>query len=338
MFLDGFTFHPRSEWEEDGYRMGLDFHREPPAFVPRNVTRGAIHYSAALNLPDGDIGEFDYQIGPWLRAVQRDYLEHREDGGYRRTKDGLWFPGYPIGYSFAFDWLGGIWELRGFDYLPAATNQHNTYTVACLMLTDRYDEATPLAWRSVRAVLRDARRRSGRADFANRPWGHGEFKLNTGTGTPTACPGDANLRQVHAGLADLDYDEGHDMQYLDQPERAIDTRPDKPFQDAIDPVLARENADVPRKPLRPGKPIKVFVGMQANVEIGVTYVHKAGSGWIEVTGTDTPPTTSLGNFYPGKPVDCTVAGVRTSDGHVRVWIGGTSDAAVDVAVDVRGRV
>ena len=319
--------------------MAEDFHRQPSLYVPGNVTRGAIHYSAAIDLPDGDIGEFDYQIPPWLAATTRDYLLNRDGGGYRRTSDGMWLPGYPVGYSFAFDWLGGVWVLRGFDFLPAATNGHNHYTLACLMITDRADEASPLAWRSVRAVLREARRRAARADFANRPWGHGEFKLNTGIGTPTACPGDANLAQVHAGLADLDYPEGTDstMKYLDTPQRAIDTRPDKPYQDAIDPILAPFNKDLPRRRLTAGKPLKVFVGLEDQYEIAVTYVDAQGSGWIEVTGADTGPRTSCGNFYPSKPTDCTVLGVRATDGYVRVWLGGTPDAAAHIIVDVRGR-
>lgn len=333
------TLHQRAVWEPVGYRMGEDFHRRPPLYVPGNVTRGAIHYSAAIDLPDGDLGEFDYQIGPWLAAVTRDYLTNRDEGGYRRTSDGVWFPGYPIGYSFAFDNWGGVWVLRGFDFLPAATNGHNHYTVACLMLTDRPDEASPLAWASVRAVLREARRLANRNDFANRPWGHGEFHANTGIGTPTACPGPANLGQVHAGLADLDHSEGDDeMQYLEQPERAMDTRPDKVHQDRIDVVLAPFNAKLPRKRLTPGKPLKVFVGMERTYEVAVTVVGASGSGWVEVTGTDDPPTTSCGNFYPSKPTDCQTVGVSTSDGHVRVWVGGTADAAADIVVDVRGRV
>lgn len=333
------TVHPRTVWEPPGYRMDFDFTRTPPLADPSTWDIIACHYSSAIDLPDGDLGEFDYQIAPWLARTTIDYLTNRDDGPYVRRSDGRVFPGYPTGYAWGVDWLGGAWEIRGFDYVPAATAGHNGHAYPILMITDRYDEATPLAWRTFRAIGRECRRRSRRSDFAVRPWGHGEFHAKTGIGTPTACPGEAVLGQLHAGHGDLDLDEGDDtMKYLSEPERAVDTRPQKVYQDAVNPVLGKENADVPRRPHKPGPPLKVFVGMQSQVELAVTYANATGNGWIEVTGSDKPPTTSVHNFYPGKHTDAVVAGIATSDGHVRVWMGGDDQASANIIVDVRGRL
>lgn len=198
------TVHERSAWEPVGYRMAEDFTRTPPKLIIPNVDRGAIHYSAAIDVPDGDFGEYENQIPPWLAAITISYLTNRTaTPGYTRKSDGKVFPGYPIGYSTAHDWLGGVWILRGFDFLPAATNGHNDHTFACLLITDRHGHGTDEMWASVRHTLRYVRRLGGRV--ADRPWGHGEFKLNTGTGTATACPGEDNLADVHAGKGDLSF-------------------------------------------------------------------------------------------------------------------------------------
>jgi len=197
------TYHPRSAWQENGFRMESDFTSVPGSYQASVIRLGVCHYSSAMDLPDGDIEEFDYQIVPWLRASQRDYYNRHEGSGYTRKSDGRFFPGYPLGYSFAVDWLGGVWELRGFTYRPAATSGHNHYTLPILMITDRYDPATDLQWRSARAVWRQTKYLSNRTDFANRPLGHGELNA-------TQCPGTALLDQLHLGLGDLDYNEQED--------------------------------------------------------------------------------------------------------------------------------
>src|SRR5512146_595549 len=136
------TFHQRSEWEPAGYRMASDFTATPNRLVIPNVTRNAVHYTAVINLPDGDPNEIltgEDGIRRLLASATIDYLTNRSDGGYTRRSDGRYFPGYPLGYSFAYDWLGGVWEIRGFDFMPAATGGHNSYTLAHLMLTDRDD-------------------------------------------------------------------------------------------------------------------------------------------------------------------------------------------------------
>lgn len=183
------TLHERVDWEENGYRMALDFTRTPPAYPTNQITQPVAHYTGAMNVPDGDAGENPDSIAAWLRRSQRDYLENRTGGGYTRKSDGRYFPGYPLGYHFGIDWLGGAWTLRGFDFLSAATNQHNGYTIAFLFFVDGPDKANDLMWATARAIAREARRRSGRADFATNFTDHGSLYLNTGQGTPTACAG-----------------------------------------------------------------------------------------------------------------------------------------------------
>lgn len=336
--IEGVTFHPRSAWEPTGFRMASDFDRTPPAYVAANVTRGAVHYSAAMNLPDGDLGEFDHQIGPWLAAVTRDYLANRSSPpGYVRLSDGRVFPGYPIGYSFAIDWLGGVWELRGFDYRPAATNGHNHYTIALLMLSDRFDPSSELACASARAVLREARRRSGRSDFANRPLGHGEFHTVTGIGTPTACPGAANLAQIHDGMYDLDFDEGATMGALTAlrpaAKRAFDSRPAAP----IDAEFQAVNGALPRVPLKAGDKIRIVAGLATQAAVHITAVRRAGAGFLSLSSDGVTPLSSKVNFDQVDGVESNGGIVALTDGSFWVHCGGSPDALVDVVVDIEAR-
>jgi hypothetical protein len=182
------TIHERSVWEQVGYRMALDFTRVPPLYPTFNITQPVAHYTGAMNVPDGDPGD-EHNVAGFLARAQRDYLENRTGGGYTRISDGRFFPGYPLGYHFGVDWLGGVWVLRGFDFLSAATNNHNAYTVAVLFFVDGPDPANDLMWESARAIGREARRRAQRPNFAARFTDHGSLRIDTGVGTPTSCAG-----------------------------------------------------------------------------------------------------------------------------------------------------
>lgn len=318
------TVHDRAEWEEDGYRMATSFTRQPPALQLPAVDLEAVHYTAAIDIPDGDLGEFDYQIGPFLAAIQRDYYNNRRAGsGYTRISDGKHFPGYAFGYSFAFDWLGGVWVGRGFDFSPAATSGHNSHTLAFLMLTDRYDPGTPLMWQSMRATAREANRRGAR--IANRPWGHGEFFTNTGTGTPTACPGDENLATIHEGLLDLDYDAQEETMHTVN-ERAYDSRGN---QDDWGPELRVANAAVPLGPMSAGERRKVVVGMTNRAEVHITVLGE-GPGYLAINGIDSRPKTSMVNAQPSG-VDSGTWTLSTPEGAIYVW---ASHEGLDFIVDV----
>jgi hypothetical protein len=301
------TVHPREAVATSCYPI-----LGPPLDISRVWTPLA-HYTAAIDLPDGDLDEFDYQIIPYLRAVNRDYWDHRVGTGI--TTCGTHKPGYAIGYSFAVDWLGGATELRGFDILPAATTNHNTYTLPVLFLTDIADGASDLALATARAIWREARRRSGNALFLDRPKGHREVCNGC-----TACPGDPLMAQRDAGLMDLDYappQEEPPMATLAAPIRVMDTR------------------DKGREKLRPMEPRRLGVlptppDWAGAVVANLTATEPAGPGWLSIDRG----ATSKVNF----PVSGTIANEVSIP---LKWDGAwyfevTSNVATHLVVDVCG--
>lgn len=210
LVIPGVTFYPRSAWEQPGFRMATDFTRQPTGLKIHTVDMMVAHYTGAKNVPDGDVGEDLTSMRDYLRAIQRDYLANRTGGGYIRKSDAVHFPGYHIGYSFGIDWQGGVWELRGFDYLPAATNQHNDHTVAVLFFVDGPDKANGDMWSAARAIGRETRRRSGHRHFRQVYTDHGTLTATSGVGTPTACAG-PGIRSQLATEGNIDHDEGDDV-------------------------------------------------------------------------------------------------------------------------------
>lgn len=176
--------HGRADWVDPRYPVN------GPVFKWDTVDWVVLHYTAAANLPDGDLGEFAYQIPPYLRAVHRDYLARLPSG-------------YSIGYNAAVDWLGGTWELRGDTFKCAANadpddskespadtgGDENAKTFAILMLVDGQDGATPLAAAAVRGLVAQIR--------AVRPnvlvLGHRDINQ-------TQCPGTGVYAQIKAGV------------------------------------------------------------------------------------------------------------------------------------------
>jgi hypothetical protein len=322
--------HERDAWEENGYRMALDFTRLPSLYIPANVTRGVSHYVGALNVPDGDVG--DLGVAAFLRAAQRDYLINRTGGGYTRRSDGRFFPGYPLGYSFAVDWLEAAWTLRGFDFLPAATNQHNSYTIAVLMLVDGAQGATPGMWATARAIVREARRRSGRADFNPAGTDHGSLRIATGVGTITPCAG-AGIRSQLAAEFNIDttvqhWTEGGEVLHLAGPpkERIYDTRDG--------------TGGAPVALVAPGSPAKVKIPMPAGVAastaiVNVTIVDPTGPGFGQVDGLVFGNASDL-NYAPGShPPESGATIAAIVDGAIGVKLTG---APANVVVDLLGVV
>lgn len=170
------VIHPRTSWQDPNLPVWGPTRLQWP-----NITVEAIHYTAADNLIDGDPGERASDLPAYLRAIQRDYVYNR---------------GYSIGYNWAIDWLGGIWELRGWDFMCAANKDHNTYTYAVLMLVDGADPATAEAMDSARGLIRMAEW------YAHRhisPLGHKHLP------SATACPGFGLSLQVTGGLFEAAY-------------------------------------------------------------------------------------------------------------------------------------
>lgn len=130
------TFHRREAWQDP--KMPV----VGPSPTMDQWDTFPLHYTAADNLIDGDPGEHAEDLPAYLRAIQRDYTLNR---------------GYSIGYGFAVDWLGGVWELRGYDIRNAANRGWNHRTGPVLCLVDGDDPLTPEALWSVRALHRGRR-------------------------------------------------------------------------------------------------------------------------------------------------------------------------------------
>jgi len=169
------TVWSRESWQHPSY----------PVFGPLDNPKDndviVIHYTAADDLIDGDPGEYASDLPQYMRNMQKSYVLNR---------------GYSLGYLWAVDWLGGIWQIRGWEYQSAANASHNTHTWPILVLVDGDDAATPEAVRSVQLIGAEAERRAGRPQ---RVMGHGQLKVETGVGTATSCPGRGLQAQVRNG-------------------------------------------------------------------------------------------------------------------------------------------
>lgn len=178
------TIHERSAWEDPKLPVTGG---SPFPFTALDTI--VPHYTADDNLIDGDPGEHANQLDDYLRAIQ---------ASYERTR------GYSIGYSFAIDWLGGIWELRGFDWRPAANLDHNHHTLPVLFLVDGADHATAEAWQTFRWLNAHARSRPERRRTTKLfVIGHGQLQKPN---HPTGCPGIGIRLDIAAGLGDDEYE------------------------------------------------------------------------------------------------------------------------------------
>lgn len=179
------TLHSRETWQDPAQPV-----RGPQIAPWSDIDLGVIvHYTADDDLIDGDPGEHADQLDDYLRSIQNHYVTVR---------------GYSIGYQWAVDWLGGVWELRGWDYHNAANlgrkyrKQHgmpdgwnaNDHTVSILCLVDGNDPVTKEAAASVRAIVADAQRLAQR-DLPVRAHQFLEW---------TSCAGTGINAQVNAGV------------------------------------------------------------------------------------------------------------------------------------------
>lgn len=204
------VLHRRSVWEDPkrpvlptAAQSAALGYSVPPAINWRRVDTVAIHYTAADDLIDGDPGEHAEDLPAYLRAIQRDYSTNRKPTPYS------------VGYNVAVDWLGGVWELRGWDLKCAANKGHNEHTWAVLVLVDGASPATDeqaagIRWAIGRAEEEKASATSGLViPFAI--MGHGELAATDDDPTNgTACPGDGLLMQIHGGLFSPRYNPVHD--------------------------------------------------------------------------------------------------------------------------------
>lgn len=171
------TVHPRSSWN---YLSPYPV-KGPPA-VWSDIDTAVIHYTAADDLIDGDPGEHAEDLPRYIASIQTAYAKPKSQGGR----------GYSIGYLWAVDWLGGAWQLRGWEFESAANLDHNDHTLPILVLVDGSDPATRAATVSIRALIAEGGRRAGRPLAIV---GHGSLY-----GATTACPGLGLRTQIRAGL------------------------------------------------------------------------------------------------------------------------------------------
>lgn len=162
------TYRARTTW----------VHPAPPITGPAmptfpSIDTLVIHYPAG-NSPDGDPGDTT-DVAAYLRAIQLDYVRNR---------------GYSIGYSFAIDHTGTVWECRGWDIKPAANAGHNNHTLPLLMIVDQDQPATPAQLASAREYSAELARRAGHPIVVT---GHGQLP-----GAATACPGTGLRAQIAA--------------------------------------------------------------------------------------------------------------------------------------------
>jgi hypothetical protein len=169
------TVHARSTWVDPRYPI-----TGPPAPWAA-IDTAVIHYTSADDLIDGDPGEHADNLPAYIRAMQRSYVDAR---------------GYSLGYWWAVDWLGGVWQIRGWEFKSAANAGHNDHTGPILVLVDGNDPATREATHSIRCLIAEGQRRS-RDTWAIK--GHGQLRRETGIGTATACCGTGLQRQVDDG-------------------------------------------------------------------------------------------------------------------------------------------
>jgi hypothetical protein len=175
------TVHPRSSWQDPARPItGL------PAEWGR-VTMNVAHYTADDDLIDGDPGEFYDRLDEYMRAMQASYLNSRK---------------YSLGYLWAVDWLGGAWEIRGWDFKSAANvgdkrktgvANVNPMTAPILYLVDGNDSLTSYAAATGRALGLEAEHRAGRK--LGRPKPHSALDF-------TSCCGDGIRRDIELGRLD----------------------------------------------------------------------------------------------------------------------------------------
>lgn len=213
------TVHRRISWQDPKWPV------IGPVDDPSNNDTLVVHYTAADDLIDGDPGEHAEDLPQYFRNMQYAYAKPKAQGGR----------GYSLGYLFGVDWLGGIWQIRGWEFQSAANAGHNDHTVPVLVLVDGNDEATPEAVHSVRLIRREAERRAGRPFMVK---GHGQLREETGVGTATSCPGRGLGRQVAAGVF-------YDPVVPDPPITVPPSLGGEDMEYIMKPVFAGANANTP---------------------------------------------------------------------------------------------
>lgn len=163
----------RERWEEPRYTIGAHTRSGPQQWTECEYV--AIHYTAAETTP----AKFD-AVRLKLQASQRDYVLNR---------------GYSLGYNWAVDRLGTIWEIRGADYQCAANGNTDTNKrgPAVLCLVNAGAPANDRMIEAVRLVIGTVSTAAGRIVPAVP---HSALR-------PTQCPGAGLSAQIAAGVFEI---------------------------------------------------------------------------------------------------------------------------------------
>jgi len=272
---------PRSSWEQAGMTVGEHTDARPINWA--RVDSIVIHYTAAETA--------DTDTARWLAQMQRSYVNGR---------------GYSLGYSCAVDQDGVCWEIRGTDYIPAATKNENGHTFAILQLVDWQNPANELMVERTRQLVAQLRQQNRMSITGHRDW------------AATRCPGDGVYHQIVTGVFEpvppppTPPTPGPevDMRLIDPPQRVFDSRSQGGR------FAAGETRRIP-------------VGHSGAVFVNVTAVDPTGSGWLAVWGSGPLPSVSNVNFTHGVTI-ANSAWVPVSNSHVQVYVSQSADVLIDV--------
>jgi LysM repeat protein len=158
---------PASTW-------GRELRGTPPRLNLSGVTEMTVHYTGTAR-----VTATADQIAARIKATERHHF-NRTDAFYSA-----------VGYNFAIDKWGRIWELRGFDYRNAAngTASNSTSFSVCVLVGVEDNTPTPEIVAALQALYAEGVRRTGRRLAVK---GHQEHKA-------TACPGGALQALVRSG-------------------------------------------------------------------------------------------------------------------------------------------
>jgi LysM repeat protein len=156
---------PASTW-------GRTLRGTPPRFDLSRLQEMTVHYTGAQR-----VNRSETQIASYLKAIERSHMARPEMSA--------------VGYNFAVDKSGRIWELRGWTHRNAANGTgSNVSSFSVLVLVGVEDNAptTPVI-QALQSLYAEGVRRAGRPLIVK---GHQEHKA-------TACPGPALMSLVRSG-------------------------------------------------------------------------------------------------------------------------------------------
>jgi LysM repeat protein len=157
---------PATQW-------GRAMRSNAPRLDPTRINEMTVHYTGAKR-----VDRNQDSIAAYLKATERHHMSRdpKMSG---------------VGYNFAIDKWGRIWELRGWDFKNAAngtTSNNTSFSVNCLVGVED-NEPTPEMVSALQWLYREGVRRF-RKPLAVK--GHQEHKA-------TACPGGELMKLIRSG-------------------------------------------------------------------------------------------------------------------------------------------